>query len=292
MARGLFAECLNSARTGGYALAGLVVQGWEDAAAYVAAAEAENTPVILQAGPGARAHTPLPVLAAMLRHLSEQASVPVIAHLDHAKSLAEIEAGLDCGFDSVMIDGSALALEDNIALTRQAVQLARRAGASIEAELGFVGYDRGAASVMTDPDEAGRFVAETGVDALAVCVGNTHLQTSKDSQIDRPRLAAIAASSGAVLVLHGGSGIAPDIRAGLAADRLVSKFNIGTELRQHFGASLRRQLAAYPDRFDRVEILSGLMPDLINECRGILAGLRPDLNGPGAQAKKLRSTSQ
>jgi len=287
------ADILTEARAGGYGVAGLVVQGWEDAKSYVLAAEQAECPVILQAGPGARAHTPLPVLGRIFAELANSAAVPLASHLDHAKVLDEIKQALECGFSSVMIDGSEMRLAENIELTCRAAELARLAGASVEAELGFVGYAEGAASVMTDPQEAGQFVAETGVDALAVSVGNTHLQTGKQAVIDSGRLAEIAAATAnCALVLHGGSGIAAPLRARLAAERLVTKFNIGTELRQVFGAGLRRYLAANPGSFDRVEILSGLMPDMITECRAILAGLRPDRTAPDAQAKKLRSTSQ
>ena len=148
--RATLAEVLQPALAGGYAVAGLVVLGWEDAVAYVAAAEAEGRAVILQAGPGARAHTPLPILAAMFRHLADHASVPVVAHLDHGRDLDEVRQALDCGFTSVMYDGSALALAENIARTAEVVALAHAAGVSVEAELGFVGYAGGQVSQGSD----------------------------------------------------------------------------------------------------------------------------------------------
>ena len=108
------AQVLQPALKGGYAVPGLVCLGWEDMRAYVAAAEAERAPIILQAGPGCRAHTPLPILGRMFRHLAEQASVPVVAHLDHGYTLEECRAALDAGFTSVMVDGSKLPLQANI----------------------------------------------------------------------------------------------------------------------------------------------------------------------------------
>jgi len=99
-------EALQPALEHGYAVAGLVTLGWEDMRAYVAAAEQENVPVILQAGPGCREHTPLPILGKMFCHLAENASVPVVAHLDHGYTLEECREAIDSGFSSVMFDGS------------------------------------------------------------------------------------------------------------------------------------------------------------------------------------------
>ena len=99
-------EVLQPAIKGSYAIGGLVTLGWEDMRAFVAAAEAENCPVILQAGPGCREHTPLPILGKMFRHLAENASVPVVAHLDHGYTYDECALALDSGFTSLMYDGS------------------------------------------------------------------------------------------------------------------------------------------------------------------------------------------
>ena len=267
------AEVLRPCLTDGTAVAGLVVLGWEDARAYVAAAEAEARPVILQAGPGCRAHTPLPVLGAMFRSMAEAALVPVVAHLDHASDFALCRQAIDSGFTSVMYDGSALPLQANIDRTAEIVAMAHRLGVSVEAELGYVGYDAGQVSRATDPDEAARFVLETGVDALAVSVGNTHLMRAPGSQIDRDRLRAIeAAIPGLPLVLHGGSGIAPEDRRSLALSN-ICKFNIGTELRMAFGAALRATLQDHPDRFDRIAILSATMPMMEASARSVIHGL-------------------
>ena len=249
------AQVLEPAVRDGYAVPGLVCLGWEDMRAYVAAAEAERAPVILQAGPGCRAHTPLPILGRMFRHLAEAASVPVVAHLDHGYTLDDCRAALDAGFTSVMIDGSGLPLDQNIALTAAAADLAHAAGGSCEGEIGVVGYAGGAASTGTDPDEAARFARETGVDAMAISVGNLHLQQGPGEGLDLPRLRDIAALTTVALVLHGGSGIAPAQRASLAASGRIAKVNIGTELRQAFGLALRDSLARDGDRFDRIAIL-------------------------------------
>ena len=116
MTRATLAEVLQPALKQGYAVAGVVCLGWEDSRAYVAAAEAEEAPIILQAGPGCRAHTPLPIIAAMFQELAEKASVPVVTHLDHGNNYDECAAAIDHGFTSVMYDGSRLSLFENKAL--------------------------------------------------------------------------------------------------------------------------------------------------------------------------------
>lgn len=268
--RDVLAPCL----TDGTAVAGLVVLGWEDAVAYTRAAEATGRPVILQAGPGCRAHTPLPVLAAMFRTLAEGASVPVVAHLDHGEDYDTCARAIDCGFTSVMYDGSALPLAENIARTAEIAALAHAAGLSVEAELGFVGYAQGAASHGTDPAEVARFAQETGIDALAISIGNTHLMQEARAEIDMPRLAAIQkAAPHLPLVIHGGSGLPPDLRRRLARDTTIAKVNIGTELRMAFGAALRATLATHPETFDRIAILRETLAPVERAARQAIAGL-------------------
>ena len=267
------AQVLQPALRDGYAVPGLVCLGWEDMRAYVAAAEAERAPVILQAGPGCRAHTPLRVLAQMFRTLAEGASVPVVAHLDHGYTLEECRAALDLGFTSVMVDGSKLPLAQNIDLTAAVAELAHAAGASCEGEIGFVGYAGGAESAGTDPEEAARFARDTGVDAMAVSVGNVHLQQTPGQGLDLDRLRAIEAVTCVPLVIHGGSGVPLAERATLAATSRIAKFNIGTELRAAFGAALRDSLARDPAQFDRIAILKSTEAPLTAATRAILCNL-------------------
>lgn len=267
------ADVLRPALAGGYAVPGLVCLGWEDMRAYVAAAEAERAPVILQAGPGCRAHTPLPVLGAMFRHLAASASVPVVAHLDHGTSLDECRAALDAGFTSLMFDGSRLPLEENIAATAAVARLAHAAGASCEGEIGFVGYAGGERSAGTDPEEAARFGRETGVDAMAISIGNLHLQTGPGGGLDIARLRAIEAATDVALVIHGGSGVPLAERAALAATSRIAKFNIGTKLRMAFGAALRAAVAHDPARFDRIAILRETEAPVMAAARAVIRGL-------------------
>lgn len=273
MTRATLADVLQPAVRNGYAVPGLVCLGWEDMCAFVEAAEIERAPLILQAGPACRAHTPLPVLGRMFRHLAEQASVPVVTHLDHGATLDECRAALDEGFTSVMLDGSALPLDQNIDLTAQVAALAHAAGASCEGEIGYVGYAGGQASQGTDPDQAARFARDTGIDAMAVSIGNLHLQQSQGDGLDRARLTAIERRTQVPLVIHGGSGVPLAERAALAARSAICKFNIGTELRQVFGASLRQALARDPKLFDRLAILKETQKPLRDATRAILQNL-------------------
>ena len=269
------ADVLQPALTDGHAVAGLVCLGWEDMRAYVEAAELEQRPVILQAGPGCRAHTPLPVLAAMMRHLAEPAGVPVVVHLDHGYTQEECRIAIDCGFTSVMFDGSATPLAQNIEETAAIVDMAHAAGVSCEGEIGYVGYAEGQASRGTDPDEAARFAAKTRIDAMAISVGNVHLQTDAGKGLDSDRIAAIERVTSVPLVIHGGSGVPPQQRRQLSADTAICKFNIGTELRQTFGKALRRTLADDPDVFDRLTILGATQAPMVEVARTIIRQVSP-----------------
>ena len=268
-------HALQSALTGGYAVAGLVTLGWEDMRAYVAAAEAEGVPVILQAGPSCREHTPLPILGKMFTHLAEQASVPVVAHLDHGYTADECRVAIESGFSSVMFDGSRKPLAENIAETTAIAEMAHAAGVSCEGEIGFVGYSGGEQSAGTDPEEAATFAQQTGVDAMAISVGNVHLQQDAGDGLDIDRIRAIEAVTDVPLVIHGGSGVPLAQRQLLSQHSKVCKFNIGTELRMAFGAALRAAVQADPDRFDRVQILKDTHDPLVAATRAVLQGFKP-----------------
>lgn len=268
-------QALEIASTNNFALAGLVVLGWEDASAFVEAAEETRLPIILQAGPGCRRYLPVPVLGKMFRHLAEQASIPVVCHFDHALTRDECREGLDHGFSSVMIDGSRLTLAENIKITAQVVNEAQRTNVSVEGEVGYVGYIQGAKSIATSPLDAQRFEQETGVDALAISVGNQHLDTGKSAEIDFAILSAIEAVTRIPLVLHGGSGIPSGIRKHLAHGHRIRKFNIGTELRIEFAASLRTSLANLPHEFDRNKLFQPVVKAIRNKTITILRELGP-----------------
>jgi fructose-bisphosphate aldolase class II len=209
----------------------------------------------------------------MFRHLAESASVPVVAHLDHGYSLDECRAALDAGFTSLMFDGSKLPLQQNIDATAAVAELAHAAGVSCEGEIGFVGYAGVAASAGTDPEEAARFARDTGVDAMAISIGNIHLQQDPGAGLDIARLRAIEALTDVPLVIHGGSGVPMAQRAELAATSRIAKFNIGTELRMAFGAALREAVNRDPARFDRIAILKETEAPVMAATRAVIRGL-------------------
>lgn len=264
------AQVLQPAWKQNYAVAGLVTLGWEDMRAYVAAAEAEGCSVILQAGPSCREHTPLPVLGKMFRHLGEQASVPVVAHLDHGYTAQECREALDSGFTSLMYDGSRKPLAQNIAETAAIAEMAHAAGISCEGEIGFVGYAQGDNSTGTDPAQAAQFALETGVDAMAISVGNVHLQQDKEGGLDEVRIRAIEAVTNIPLVIHGGSGVPVAQRTALATGSAICKFNIGTQLRMAFGQAMRNAVNKDANRFDRVTILKETHDPMVAATRQVL----------------------
>jgi fructose-bisphosphate aldolase class II len=152
--------------------------------------------------------------------------------------------------------------------------MAHDAGISCEGEIGFVGYHGGADSAGTDPDEAAQFARQTGVDAMAISVGNVHLQTESGAGLDEERIRAIEAVTDVPLVIHGGSGVPVAQRASLAKSSNICKFNIGTELRMAFGAALRDAVASDPALFDRVQILKQTHDPVVAATRRVLAGLK------------------
>lgn len=178
-------------------------------------------------------------------------TVPVALHLDHTRDFAVIQQAIAAGFTSVMIDASDKPLAENIAITRQVVAYAHARGVSVEAELGRIGKADDEDNVetaddeelYTDPAEARQFVAETGVDALAVSVGTVHgVYRVKQLRIDFERLRALRAVTGVPLVLHGGSGVAPDmIHRAVHIEGGVSKVNIATDLERALLAALGRE---------------------------------------------------
>ena len=268
-------KILNDANKNNYAVAGLVVLSWDDALAFTNAADETGVPIILQAGPSCRAHTPVPILGKMFRYLAEQTKTHICCHIDHGYTVRECVEGIDSGFTSVMFDGSKLPLKENIKITSRIVKKAHMDKVSVEGEIGFVGYDKGKSSKGTKPDEAISFAKNSGVDAMAISVGNTHLQTNKIAKINREIIKQIQKSTSIPLVLHGGSGIPNRIRKKLAKETNVAKFNIGTELRMTFGNALRKQIKNNPRIYDRLQLLKPTIPEITKITKKIIKNFGP-----------------
>ncbi len=265
-------ELLPAAADGHYALPCFNVFGSEEVVAILAAAEEAQRGVILACNKDMADHMGVVGFAGMVRGLADAATVPVCVHLDHCYEEARIHAALRAGFSSVMFDGSQLPLADNIARTAAIVRLARGFGASVEGEVGSVPYTEGRdhiKSELTDPLEALAFAEQSGVDAMAISVGNVHRLTEAISAIDFGLVQRIAACTRLPLVIHGTSGIREADIQRLKTMR-VAKFNIGTTMRMTFNQSLRQSLADTPERFDRLQLMQPVVSALQVEARRMI----------------------
>jgi fructose-bisphosphate aldolase class II/tagatose 1,6-diphosphate aldolase GatY/KbaY len=238
-------DALKEAAAAGHALSGFVAYNLETIQGITAAAEATGRPVIIQAGSSPFKHAGREALMRLALDAAARSTAPLGVHLDHSRDLDEITACLEAGYTSVMVDGSHLPFAENIALTKEAARRARDHGAWVEAELGALPGDEdistdavAQAAAMTDPQEAAEFVAATGVDALAVAVGNVHGFTEHPVRLDLERLAAIHEAVTVPLVLHGASGLPVEELHGALA-RGVAKVNVNAELRRAYLETIR-----------------------------------------------------
>lgn len=225
-------EILDRAKTGKYGVTAPNVQSEDTVRAVIEVAEKYNAPMIIDVN--TFIHPDLPWFIGMIRDLASKASVPIAINLDHGKTYEDIILGIRSGYTSIMVDRSNLPYEENVAQTKEVVKMCKVLGISVEAELGHVGqgqnYDYDGVNNLTDPQEAARFIEETGVDCLAVAVGTAHGRYKGKPHIDFERLEKIAeACKDTPLVLHGGSGTGDEnlskaIRCG------IQKVNLATEL--------------------------------------------------------------
>jgi fructose-bisphosphate aldolase class II len=236
----------------GWAVGAFNANTLEQVQAVVAAAEAENAPAILQVSHraleylGAGNHTQgLKYFAAIGKIAAERVTVPIALHLDHGAEHEVLQA-IALGFVSVMFDGDGLSYDDHVAVTRRLCQTARANGVCMEAELGEVPKPDGrayeaSAIVLTQPDEAVRFVEATGIDTLAVALGSVHGLRTKQISLDLDRLEEIRARVSVPLVLHGSSGVSDhDIERGVSMG--LCKVNVATQLSQAFTGAVREVL--------------------------------------------------
>ncbi|MBY8876149.1 class II fructose-bisphosphate aldolase [Actinacidiphila acidipaludis] len=229
----------------------------EYAEAIADGAVAAGVPVILQISENAvRFHGDrVEPLARAAAEVARSSGADIALHLDHVTDLELLRRASDAGFSSAMFDAGRLPYADNLAATLAAANWAHGAGVWLEAELGYVGGKPGAPAsahapgVRTDPDEAARFVADTGVDALAVAVGSSHAMTERSAALDHALIGRLRDAVPVPLVLHGSSGVPDDeLRRAVAAG--IAKVNIGTALGAAFTQAVRDTLAARPDTVD------------------------------------------
>lgn len=215
----------------------------ETCKAIILAAAKMNCPVILQSTPSSIKYMGLKTLIGIARNLSEDSGIQTWLHLDHCGDIKLIKKCLDEGFDSVMIDASDKEIEDNISITSKVVSVAKSYGVNVEAELGFVPKPDAELDdkKFTDPDDAKRFVEETGVTSLAVAVGSKHGLYKGEPKLDNERIKKIKRVTDAFLVLHGASGI-PSITLKKAIDNGITKVNIATDIKDLFMRSLKETL--------------------------------------------------
>ncbi|TAK05271.1 class II fructose-1,6-bisphosphate aldolase [Patescibacteria group bacterium] len=271
------APVLQKAHRGRYAVGAFNINNLELAQGIMAAAEKLRAPVILQTSEGAIDYAGMEYLAAIAWVAAERVKTPVVFHLDHGKNPSLVERAIKSGFyTSVMIDGSHHPYKENVRVTKKIVAMAHRRGVSVEAELGAIAGIEDFVSVaerdarLTNPEEARRFVRETGCDALAVAIGTAHgvFKFKGAPKLDIPRLRKIKAATKLPLVLHGASGVDPKLRAALkdhcddlhdcnrvkdargVSDALIrqavragiNKINIDSDLRLAFTAAVRSAL--------------------------------------------------
>jgi fructose-bisphosphate aldolase, class II len=251
-------ELVADAAARGAGVAAFNVITLEHAEAIVAGAEAAGRPVILQISENAvKFHGGRvgPIAAATLA-VAREAGVRCALHLDHVESVELLKQAPAHGFSSVMFDASALSYADNVAATRSAAEFGHGHGLWVESELGKVGGKDGspplsahAAGARTDPSSAASYVAETGVDGLAVAVGSSHAMTSRDAVLDHDLVAELRAAVEVPLVLHGSSGVGDEELRRAVAGGLV-KVNIGTALNIAFTGAVRPILNGDPKLVD------------------------------------------
>jgi tagatose 1,6-diphosphate aldolase GatY/KbaY len=251
-------ELLETSRRHIYAIGAFNIYNLEGVRAVVEAAEASNSPVMLQIHPSALAYGGT-ALVALCLETARSATVPISVHLDHSTSASAIREALDAGMNSIMADGSHLPYAENLAFTKAMTQLAHAKGAVVEAEIGRISGTEDGLSVaekeakMTDPVQAVEFVKATGVDALAVTIGNVHGEYKSEPRLDFDRLAAIRAAVDVPLVLHGASGLPPAMIS-RSIQLGVCKFNVNTEVRQAYVKDLSQSLNASSLR-DLMEVM-------------------------------------
>ena len=246
-------QMMKKADREGYAIGAFNVENMEMVMAVIKACEELRAPAILQTTPSTVKYAGLEMYHANVAAAAAKARVPIALHLDHGNTFELAMQALRIGYTSIMIDGSKLEFEDNIALSKRVADACRPSAIPVEAELGKVGGKEDDMSCddpgYTDPDDAVRFVNETGVTSLAVAIGTAHGIYKGEPKLDMDRLSEIRKVVSIPLVLHGASGV-PDEAVKECIRRGISKVNFATELRIAFSDGIKEYMKGDPDVFD------------------------------------------
>lgn len=269
-------DMLRHAYSRGYAVGAFDLVSLDFLQAILTGAERQNAPVILSLAESHYAYFDPQLLMPAVRLAAERARVPVALHLDHGSSLEAAIRGIRQGFNGVMVDASTQPLAENIARTRAVVEMAHDCGVPVEGELGYVAGVEGEDAerhpgevIYTAPEEAQRYVRETGVDFLAVSIGTVHGRMRGEPRLDFERLAAINAQLAIPLVIHGGTGLGDDQFRRLIENG-VAKINYYTALADAAGAAIRAN-AAEPDRRGYTDLTKGVQAAIQAEVERCIA---------------------
>jgi len=252
---------LKKAYDEGYAVGAFNANNLEQIQGIIAAAEEEAAPIILQASQGAISYAGLDTITAIVLSIAKKTKIPISLHLDHGTSFEQNIKCLRAGFTSLMFDGSLLPFEQNVAITRKIVEVAKPVGVSVEGELGRVAGSEDklkpeeVKALLTRPEEAAQFVKLTGVDALAVAVGSVHRMTVQEAILDIDRIREINELTQIPLVLHGSSGVTNEsIQSAIKEG--ICKINVATAINLAFTQTMLKTLNAKPTEVDPRKILS------------------------------------
>lgn len=249
---------------GNFAYPAFNTQNLETTMGIIQAAESMNAPVIIEVSEGAIKYAGLSTIYEMMATMAIKATVPIALHMDHGKDVEQLKQGIELGFSSVMIDHSGSDLDENIRDTKAMVEFAHTEGVWVQGEIGRIRGSEDWVNVtdtealLTDPEDAVRFVEQTGVDTLACAFGTIHgiikIRGGATPRVDLPRIARVHERVKLPLVLHGASGVDENtVRE--AIKNGIAIINIDTELRIAYSEALRKSLADQPEEVDPRHIM-------------------------------------
>ena len=262
-------EMLGSAREGHYAVGAFNIVDAATTRAVVKAAENKRAPVIIQTSVKTVKLYGAKPLAGAVRAMAEASEVPVALHLDHCREKEVVQECIQAGWSSVMFDGSRMPFEENVAMTREVVQMAHPHDVTVEGELGaIVGVEddifvREQDSHLADPDQALRFVDQTGVDCFAPAIGTAHGIYKGEPRIAYHRLERISKSCGVPIAIHGGTGLSDEVFR-RCIELGGAKVNVSTQIKHFFRDSLEQFFTDNPDEYEPVKSI-GYMLERVRE---------------------------